>query len=85
MLSDSMHFWSIRGCLDGEHEMVNHSQTMKEPSSFGIRTEKERRSFDSRLNVAEIKHASLLINTADYCQVTALEVCLAHIAFSGSE
>lgn len=40
------------------------------------RTDKERRSFDGRFNVAEIKHACLLINTADYCQVTALEVRL---------
>lgn len=41
---------------------------------LAIRTEKERRSFDGRANVAEIKNASILINTADYCQVTALEV-----------
>ncbi|KAF8583856.1 hypothetical protein K439DRAFT_1617197 [Ramaria rubella] len=38
------------------------------------RPDKDRKSFDGRLNFPEIKHASLLINTADYCQVTALEL-----------
>ncbi|KAF8526023.1 Vps53-like protein [Hysterangium stoloniferum] len=38
------------------------------------RPERERKSFDGRLNVAEIKHACLLLNTADYCQETAQEL-----------
>lgn len=29
---------------------------------------------DSRLDMSELKHACLLVNTADYCQTTALEV-----------
>ncbi|KIJ51343.1 hypothetical protein M422DRAFT_157993 [Sphaerobolus stellatus SS14] len=36
--------------------------------------EKERRSMDGRANISQIKHAALIINTADYCQVTAQEL-----------
>lgn len=33
-----------------------------------------RRSTESRFDHADLKHAALAINTADYCQTTALEV-----------
>jgi len=34
---------------------------------------------DSRLDVAELQQAGLLINTADYCQTTAMEVSPSHL------
>lgn len=33
-----------------------------------------RRSIETRVDLYELKNASLLINTADYCHTTALEV-----------
>lgn len=37
-------------------------------------TVQTRRSLDSRFDVADLQQATLLINTADYCQTTALEL-----------
>jgi hypothetical protein len=37
-------------------------------------TAQTRRSIDSRFDVADLQQAALLINTADYCQTTALEL-----------
>ncbi|OJT15430.1 Vacuolar protein sorting-associated protein 53 -like protein [Trametes pubescens] len=42
--------------------------SMKRPSTFG------RKSMDTRYDVSELKSACTLINTADYCQTTALEL-----------
>ncbi|KAI0358545.1 hypothetical protein OH77DRAFT_1420941 [Trametes cingulata] len=42
--------------------------SMKKPSALG------RKSMDTRYDVAELKNACTLINTADYCQTTALEL-----------
>ncbi|OSD06968.1 hypothetical protein PYCCODRAFT_1431153 [Trametes coccinea BRFM310] len=42
--------------------------SMKKPSTFG------RKSMDTRYDVTELKNACTLINTADYCQTTALEL-----------
>ncbi|KAI0645796.1 Vps53-like protein [Trametes meyenii] len=42
--------------------------SIKKPSVFG------RRSMDARYDVTELKNACTLINTADYCQTTALEL-----------
>ncbi|KAJ8494966.1 hypothetical protein ONZ51_g1987 [Trametes cubensis] len=42
--------------------------SMKKPSTIG------RKSMDARYDVNELKNACTLINTADYCQTTALEL-----------
>ncbi|KAI0633222.1 Vps53-like protein [Trametes polyzona] len=42
--------------------------SMKKPSSLA------RKSMDARYDVSELKNACTLINTADYCQTTALEL-----------
>jgi len=39
-------------------------------------------STDSRVDVESLKQSCLLINTADYCQTTALEVVLLVITVS---
>lgn len=49
------------------------------------RSERERRSIDGKPSQADIKHASLIVNTADYCQNTAQEVgiCRTFSSFQG--
>ncbi|CDO68963.1 hypothetical protein BN946_scf184782.g11 [Trametes cinnabarina] len=42
--------------------------SMKKPSTFG------RKSMETRYDVTELKNACTLINTADYCHTTALEL-----------
>lgn len=37
-------------------------------------SERERRSLEGRVNVAEIRNTCLMLNTAEYCQVTSSEV-----------
>ena len=38
------------------------------------RTDRERKSTEGHVNMAEIRNGCLLLNTAEYCQVTASEV-----------
>lgn len=46
--------------------------SMKRPTVF------TRRSVETRLDINELKNACVLINTADYCHNTAMEVCVVH-------
>lgn len=53
-----------------------------------VRTDRERRSADGRVNIAEIRNGCLLLNTAEYCQVTSSEArhslsILSHICYGG--
>ena len=40
-----------------------------------------RRSMDTRFDIDELKNACLLVNTAEYCQVTATEACASTLWF----
>ncbi|GJJ08442.1 hypothetical protein Clacol_002658 [Clathrus columnatus] len=44
------------------------------PGISNLRPDRERRSLETRLGVNEIKQYSIVLNTADYCQVTAQEL-----------
>ena len=51
------------------YRTFSHSSLIFRPPS------QVRRSMDSRFDIDELKNACLIVNTAEYCQATAIEVC----------